>query len=140
MKKLGFILGALLISFTGIAQEKKGATITVTIENVRSDNGTILAGLHTTDTFMKAEALVNTGTPAKIGEVTLTFKNVQPGTFAIMVIHDANDNKQIDMDPSTGIPQESYGTSGKINPYGPPAFTDAKFEVTDKDQTLTIRF
>ena len=139
MKKLGLIIGALLIGFTAIAQDKKGVTLTVTIENVLSDDGTVLGGLHTADTFMKGAGVVNTMAPAKEGEVTLTFENVSPGTFAIMIMHDANDNKQMDMEPN-GMPKENYASTGDINPYGPPMFSDAKFEVTDQDQDFRIRF
>lgn len=139
MKRLGLIIGALLISITGIAQDKKGATITITIENVLSDDGTILASLHTSDTFMKGEGFINAAAPAKEGEITITFENVEPGTFAFMIMHDANDNKRMDME-STGMPKESYGMSGEMNPYGPPTFEAAKFEVTDLDQEFRIRF
>lgn len=139
MKKLGLIIGMLLISITGIAQDKKGITITITIENVLSDNGTILASLHTSDTFMKGGGFIDAAAPAKEGEITLTFENVEPGTFAFMVMHDANDNKKMDMEP-TGMPKENYGVSGEMNPYGPPTFETAKFEVTDQDQEFRIRF
>lgn len=138
MKKLGLIITVLLISYTGIAQDKKGVTVTVTIENVLSDGGTILGGLHTAETFMKGTGVANAMAPAQVGEVTLTFDNVEPGTFAIMVMHDANDNKQMDME--NGMPKENYATSGEINPYGPPMFSDAKFEVIDQNQEFRIRF
>lgn len=140
MKKLGLIISALFISFTGIAQEKKGVTVTVTVENVLSDGGSIIGGLHTSDTFMKGNGVANAIAPAEAGEVTLTFENVEPGTFAIMVMHDANDNKQMDMDASTGIPKENYATTGTMNLYGPPTFTAAEFEVTNTDQEIRIRF
>jgi len=137
MKKLGLIL-ALAVGFFATAQENEGVTITVTIENVLSDGGTILGGLHTADTFMKSD-----GIPAKApgvkGEVTLTFENVSPGTYAIMVMHDANDNQQMDRQ-ANGMPKEEYGMTGEMNPFGPPAFDDAKFEVTDEDQEIRIRF
>lgn len=139
MKKLGIIIGALLISFTAIAQDKKGVTIKVTVENVLSDGGTILGGLHTSDTFMKGEGVVSAMSPAKTGEVTITFENVEAGTFAIMVMHDANDNKLMDME-ANGMPKESYGTSGEMNMFGPPNFETSKFEVTGEDQEIRIRF
>lgn len=139
MKKFALLLGLALISFTTQAQDASGATITVTIENVLSDGGTILAGLHTSDTFMKGAGVENAMAPAVAGEVTLTFKNVQPGSYAIMVMHDANDNKQMDMEPN-GMPKESYGATGEMNMYGPPTFDGAKFEVTDTDQEFKIRF
>lgn len=140
MKKFALLLGLALISFTTQAQEAAGATVTVTIENVLSNGGTILGGLHTEATFMKGQGVINAAEPAKAGEVTLTFENVEPGTYAIMMMHDANDNKQMDMDAATGIPQESYGTSGTMNLYGPPTFADTKFEVTGEDQEIRIRF
>jgi len=139
MKKFALLVGLALISFTTQAQDVEGATVTVTIENVLSDGGTILGGLHTTDTFMKGPGVLNAMEPAKAGEVTLTFENVQPGTYAIMVMHDANDNKQMDMD-ANGMPQENYGMSGEPNPYGPPTFEGAKFELTGENQEFTIRF
>jgi uncharacterized protein (DUF2141 family) len=139
MKKLAFIFGALLIGFTGIAQDKKGVTITVTIENVLSDEGSIIAGLHTADTFMKAEGIMNAGARAKTGELSLTFENVEAGTFAIMIMHDTNDNNQMDRE-ANGMPKESYGTSGEMNMFGPPNFESSKFEVTNEDQEIRIRF
>ena len=138
MKKLGLIITALFISFTGIAQDNTGVTVTVIVENVLSDGGTILGGLHSEDTFMKGSGVANVMTPAKAGEVTLTFENIEPGTFAIMVMHDANDNKQMDME--NGMPKESYGTTGEMNLYGPPTFEGAKFEVSGENQEFKIRF
>ncbi|MGF1559013.1 MAG: DUF2141 domain-containing protein [Flavobacteriaceae bacterium] len=139
MKKLAILSVFALIAFTTKAQEASGVTVTVTIENVLSDGGTILGGLHTSNTFMRGEGVMNAMAPAKAGEVTLTFENVSPGTFAIMVMHDANDNKQMDREPS-GMPSEDYGTSGEMNMFGPPSFDLAKFEVTDADQEIRIRF
>jgi len=139
MKKLALLLGFALIAFTTTAQNTEGATVTVIIENVLSDGGTIIGGLHNSDTFMKGAGVANAMEPAIKGEVTLTFENVKPGTFAIMVMHDANDNKQMDME-ANGMPKESYGTSGEMNMFGPPNFETAKFEVTDADQEIRIRF
>lgn len=139
MKKLGLILGALLLNFTGISQEKKGTTLTITIENVLSDEGAILASLHTSTTFMKGAGISNAAAPATKGSLSLIFENVQPGTFAFMVMHDTNDNKRMDM-AANGMPKENYATSGGSILYGPPTFEAAKFEVTDTDQTFTVRF
>ncbi len=138
MKKLAVVLILVLITFTTKAQETKGATITVVIENVGNDEGSVLGSLHTADTFMKGPGVVNASAPATAGEVTLTFTDVAPGTFAIMVMHDANDNKQMDFEAS-GMPKESYGTSGEMNLYGPPSFNSAQFEVTVEDQEIRIR-
>ncbi len=39
-----------------------------------------------------------------------------------------------------GIPKESYGTSNNVILMGPPNFESSKFEVSDKDLTLEIKF
>ena len=139
MKKLTLILVLTFIGFTTNAQDTSGVTVKVTIENVLSEGGTILGGLHTSDTFMKGEGIVSATVPAVVGEVTLTFKNVIPGTYAIMVMHDANDNKKMDRE-ANGMPKESYGTSGEMNMFGPPSFDGAKFEINGENQEFRIRF
>lgn len=138
MKKLGIIITMLLLSFTGISQEKKGITITITIENVLSNEGTIVASLHTKDTFMKGPGIMSVNAPAKEGEVSLTFENIQPGTFGIIILHDANDNKQMDRELN-GMPKENYATSGATT-FGPPNFNVAKFDVADENIEFRIRF
>ena len=57
MKTLALTLSLFVISFISFAQEAEGITITVTVDNVLNDNGKVMAGLHTADTFMKAEGI-----------------------------------------------------------------------------------
>ncbi len=131
---------SLLLSISFIhAQEEKGVTVTVTIENVLNDEGTVLASLHTSDTFMRGGGIVDLAEKAKKGPITLTFENVVPGTYAVMAMHDANDNKRMDYE-SNGMPKESYGMSGNDMAMGPPNFDMAKFEVNGEDLNLNIRF
>ncbi|MDT0607088.1 DUF2141 domain-containing protein [Croceitalea rosinachiae] len=138
MKKAALILGIFLIGFTAQAQEET-VTVKVTIENVLNDNGTILASLHSNDTFMKGTGIIDLVDKAKKGSVTMTFEDVKPGTYAIMVLHDENDNMRMDFD-ADGRPKESYGMSGNAMVMGPPTFNDAKFEVTKEDLEFNIRF
>jgi uncharacterized protein (DUF2141 family) len=139
MKNLGLFFAAMLLCLPVRAQEKQGVSITVIIENVLSDQGTILGSLHTLDTFMKGPGIVNVAEPAKKGEITLKFTNISPGTYAIVIMHDANDNRRMDMDPS-GMPLENYATTGDSMVMGPPTFEAAKFEVTHANLEYRIRF
>ena len=138
MKKVALILGIFLIGFTVKAQEET-ATITVIVENVLNDNGLIMASLHSDETFMKGAGIIDLADEAKKGEVTLTFENVKPGTYAIMVLHDENENSRMDFE-ANGMPKESYGMSGNAMVMGPPTFNDAKFDVTTEDLEFKIRF
>ncbi len=137
MKTILFSVALTLLSALGFCQDKQGITITVTINQINNDKGHILLGLHTTDTFMKAKAIQSVKSEIKDGKVTAIFTDVKPGTFAIMVLHDENDNESMDFQPS-GMPSETYGMSNNIQSYGPPQFSDAQFEVADKDLTFAI--
>ena len=139
MKTLGLIIVLVFTSFVATAQKKEGVNITLIIENVLSNEGKVLGALHSEETFMKGSGIKNEGIDASKGEVTLTFSDVTPGTFAIMLLHDSNNNNRMDYE-ANGMPKESYATSGDIELYGPPTFNAAKFEVTDEDLELRIRF
>jgi uncharacterized protein (DUF2141 family) len=139
MKTVTLALSFLFVSLVAMAQEKNGATITVTIDNVTSNEGKVLAGLHTAETFMKGPGIQNMESAIENGKVVLTFTNVAPGTYAIMAMHDANDNKRMDYQ-ANGMPMESYGMSGNDMTMGPPQFNSAQFEVGDQDLSFTIRF
>ena len=138
MKKLLFVFAFACLTSLGFAQ-KKGVDITVTIENVTSDEGKVLISLHTADTFMKGEGIDSQESTIKDGKVSFTFKNVAPGSYALMALHDANDNKQMDFE-ANGMPKESYGMSGNDMSFGPPTFDGAKFEVKGEDLSFDIRF
>ncbi|MBF8150791.1 DUF2141 domain-containing protein [Winogradskyella sp. F6397] len=140
MKTLIFTFAIVLTSLFGFSQvEDKGITITVTIDNVKNDNGKVLTSLHTSKTFMKGKGIKDAETEIKDGKVTIRFKNVLPGEYAIMTMHDANDNKRMDFEDN-GMPLESYGISNNVMSFGPPNYDEAKFKVEDKDLDLNIRF
>jgi len=138
MKNLVFALAIFLIALTAKAQEET-VTVKVTVENVLNENGTLLVSLHSNETFMKGPGVIDLQEAAVKGATTLTFENVKPGTYAIMVLHDENDNKRMDFQ-ANGMPKENYGMSGNAMVMGPPTFADAKFEVDKEDLDLTIRF
>ncbi|WP_111683648.1 DUF2141 domain-containing protein [Winogradskyella tangerina] len=138
MKNLVLTLALALTTLFGFSQEE-GITITVTIDNVISDEGKVLMSLHTAETFMKGNGVMDAETEIKDGKVTITFENVLPGEYAILAMHDANDNKRMDFQEN-GMPKESFGMSNNVMAMGPPQYDDAKFKVEDKDLDLNIRF
>ncbi|NRD20469.1 DUF2141 domain-containing protein [Winogradskyella eckloniae] len=138
LKKLIFTLVFALSTLFGFAQDT-GVNITVTIDNVTSDKGTVKLSLHTADTFMKGKGVMNAESKIKDGKITVTFKNVVAGDYAIISFHDANDNNQMDF-RENGMPLESYGMSNNPMSFGPPNYDDAKFTVAEKDLELNIKF
>lgn len=135
-----FILTVALVFTTVFSfSQDSGATITVTIDNVKNDNGKVSFALHTKDTFMKSDAIMTAETEIKEGKVSITFENVKPGEYAIIALHDENENKRMDF-RENGMPLESYGMSNNVMSFGPPQYDDAKFKLEDKDLELNIRF
>ncbi|WP_338731233.1 DUF2141 domain-containing protein [Mangrovimonas cancribranchiae] len=140
MKHLAIVVMLTLLPFITKAQDSTNTyTVDVKIANILNQKGHILIGLHNQDTFMKAKGIQNAKLKVKGDTVVATFPNLKAGTYAIMVLHDENDNNRMDFDPS-GMPIESYGMSNNPMLFGPPTFNDAKFEVTNNNLDLTIRF
>lgn len=139
MKTLFLTIAITLISTLGFSQESKGQTLTVTIENAKSDDGKIVLALNTKETFLVAQPIQSASADIKDGKAIVTFENIQPGDYAIIALHDLNGNKSMDFD-ANGMPTESYGTSNNPRSFGPPMYDDAKFNVTNKDLELSIRF
>ncbi len=139
MKAVALALAFLFVHLVGQAQETEGVDIIVTVDNVLNDNGKVIATLHTSDTFMKGPGIQNLESSIENGKVTLTFKNVAPGTYAIMTLHDENENRRMDFQ-ANGMPLESYGMSGNDMSFGPPNFANAQFDVEQDNLSFNIRF
>lgn len=140
MKTLTLIIALVLsVNFSNAQDNENGKTITVTIENIVNNNGKVILGLHTEDTFMKGQGIKSAESEIVEGKITVTFENVESGTYAIMALHDENDNKRMDFQEN-GMPKESYGMSNNPVMYGPPQYASAKFDLNDEDLDLKIIF
>ncbi|UCD60886.1 MAG: DUF2141 domain-containing protein [Flavobacteriaceae bacterium] len=139
MKTLALLISLFITALIANAQDAKSITLTVTIENVASNEGQILTALHTKDTFMKGPGIQNIKSEAKPGSISFIFEDVKPGAYAISSMHDINENQRMDFQDN-GMPKESYAMSGSELIMGPPAFQDVKFEVDGNDLELKLRY
>jgi uncharacterized protein (DUF2141 family) len=133
-----FLLGSLLIAHP-IAHAGDGNTLNVTLQNVRDASGTVRAGLYREPaTFRKEDKAVEIAqASAASGAVTLTFRNLPPGRYAIMAYHDENGDGQLNRRFGM-FPTEGYGLSNNPQVSGPPAFEDSAFEVAAPETAITI--
>ena len=114
-------------------------TITATVLNVTSDIGKVSYALFNKENFRK-EPVQAKSSEIKEGKSVVTFNDVPVGEYAIICYHDKNSNDKMDFQPN-GMPVEDHGVStNKMNRFGPPAFEDTKFTITDKDVSLEIKF
>ena len=136
MKTMIYLIALFVSTFT-FAQENKGVTVTIEIPNLINNEGKVSAALYDEATFMKAAPLDAAETTPENKSVTLTFENVQPGTYGIITLHDLNANGRMDFE-ANGMPKEPYGISGTGAGFGPPTWGDAKFTVENEDLTIKI--
>jgi uncharacterized protein (DUF2141 family) len=129
---------ALLLTGAGEA----GVTVTVKVSDIRNAKGVVRACM-TTDAkkFPRCQGnpdahsmVVNSAT-----SVTLTFKGVKPGHYALALLHDENNNGKADR--ALGMmPKEGYGFSRDAPVrMGPPKFSQAAFDVAGEPQTLAVK-
>lgn len=101
--------------------------------------GTIEATIfNSAESFLLEAHLQQSGDVAEDGSFEAEFIGLEEGEYAIVVIHDANDNGVYDAG-LFGIGGEAIGYSNDASGwFGPPGFEDAKFVIDQADQTVTI--
>lgn len=128
MKQLVIIiLGVLVASASLQAQSKKGE-LAVIVNNVEDVEGNISAVLYDTEGGFLEKGTEIVQKVANKESVTLIFKNVKAGTYAVSVIHDQNSDGELDKG-MFGIPTEPYGFSNDATgSFGPPTYEDSSFD------------
>ena len=116
--------------------------VVITVDNLRSNEGEVRACMTTNEAIfpkcIKDPASYRTVVEAD-GKVTIRFSDVEPGRYAIALLHDENANGKADR--ALGMmPKEGYGFSRDAKvALGPPKFEDAVFDHGEETQQLTIR-
>jgi len=125
----------LFVSFSVCGQNK----IVVNISNFENNKGSCIVCL-----YNDAKAFAGKGNSVKCATVSINnktaqgnFENIGEGTYAVSVIHDANNNKKFDTN-FLGIPTEGYGASQNDLPFAAaPKFDANKFTVTTNSTTTS---
>ena len=115
------------------------ASLTITIENVRSADGDIYLSLYTSraewpDKSTREHDFMQ---KARAGEVVFRL-DVPPGTYAVNGYHDENGNGKFDTN-FLGIPEEGYFFSNNVRPFlAAPGFDAAKFTLPAEGRAITV--
>ena len=128
------------------------ADLKVTVDGVRSDQGTIMIGLydsaegfnaaikHSTEAGLLNDKgrLVGAAIRAAGGAQSTVFTQLRPGRYAVIVFHDENDNGRLDENP-WGVPTEGYGFSNDAQGVlAAPAFDAASVALDGADESIAI--
>ncbi len=133
---------AMGLGLAGLAVPAAAGTVTITVTELRSSEGVVRACMTTVeDIFPRCvrdpnshRAVVRAG-----NTVTIRFHNVEPGEYAIALLHDENENGKADRVLGMA-PKEGYGFSRNAPVrMAPPAWDDAVFSIGSASQNLTVR-
>lgn len=114
-----------LINYAGSTRAQT-ATLEVNVNNIKSQKGSIRVGLFTTEKDFLKNAVKGKVVKISGTDVTVIFENLEPGDYALSVIHDENENGELDTN-SFGIPKEGFAFGNNaMGLFGPPTFEKAK--------------
>lgn len=104
--------------------------VTVRVINISSTEGKVEVTLfNSSETFMTEPHLQQSGTADENGVFETEFVSLPKGEYAIVVVHDANDNGKLDTG-LLGIGGEDYAFSNNARPwFGRPDFDQVSFTV-----------
>ncbi|MDA1076560.1 MAG: DUF2141 domain-containing protein [Proteobacteria bacterium] len=126
----------MLSSSVALADELK-----ITIADVPDSSGSLMVALMASEGEFKdtAPAVASMILPARQGSVALTLHDVEPGEYAVRVMHDQNGNQKLDAN-MIGIPREPWGFSNNAaGSFGPPGWKDVTFTVEGhKEITINL--
>ncbi len=133
-----FLIYLLTALTDGLIAQNSAVKITVT--NIPKVKGQLLVAFYDSEEgFLNENKVVYSKiVPVTSKTMDVYFKDIKQGTYAIAIIHDANKNKELDVN-FLGIPVEYIGTSNnKRNYFGAPSFNDSKYIFNTSLINLTI--
>jgi uncharacterized protein (DUF2141 family) len=113
--------------------------VTVRVINFPTTSGTVEVSLFdSAESFFVEPFLQKSGKVDESGSFEIRFVSLPAGEYAVVVVHDANDNGQID--PGfLGIGGEGYGYSNQVKPwFGRPDFDEVKFVFDETEVVIEI--
>ncbi len=121
--------------------EEKG-TIKMEVSELRNSKGHLLVSLFNSKEYFPdnaEKAIMNKKVKATNKTHIVTFENVPYGEYAVIFLHDENDNEEMDTN-FVGAPKEGYGTSNDaVNTFSAPKYEEAKFTLNSKTKSLQLK-
>jgi uncharacterized protein (DUF2141 family) len=137
--KHNLLLGIFFVCAFGTHKAVGQVSLEINVNNIKSQKGSIRFGLFTTEKDYLKTALERKVVKASGKEVTVVFENLPPGDYALSVIHDENENGELDSN-AFGIPKEGFAFGNNaLGSFGPPPFEKAKITLTDQPVRQEIK-
>jgi uncharacterized protein (DUF2141 family) len=129
-----------LAAFLFASAASHAGDLTIQVTDIRTADGVVKVSLLDSAAGWDNQAppVAANGARPSGGEATIAFRDVKPGSYAVMVMHDENDNGSLDTN-FIGMPKEGYGFSNNPDVMRRATFEEARFTVGAEAQTVTVR-
>jgi len=128
------------ILFSSFVQQNGKEVYSLNVNDLRNSDGVVQFTLYNKEGSIPDKKYYKQLKNEIIDNVsTITFKNIPKGVHAINILHDENEDGEIDK--GLVLPVEGIGFSNlqSISPFNQPSFKKAKFELAlDKTVSVTI--
>ena len=114
-------------------------TLTIVVTDITASEGMIMVQVMSNEEEFKGtqSPIASIMQRAQSGETTFSTSNLPAGNYAIRVMHDVNNNGELDSN-FVGMPTEPWGMSNNAKGnFGPPKWSEVKFKL-DGTVTQTI--
>jgi len=113
--------------------------VEVHVTHVSPLSGTVEVSLfNSAESFLVTPYLQQSGKPGEDGSFSTRFAALPEGDYAVVVVHDANDNGQLDLG-FLDFGGEDFAYSNQVRPwFGRPDFDEVKFSVTASEVVIEI--
>ena len=116
------------------------SNVLIEVSGFKNTRGTLNCRLFTKAAdFPDGEGIVTLRVPITGPNTSCSFSNVEPGTYAIAVVHDENGNGKLDKN-FVGVPSEGYGVSNnKTYALSEPKWNESIFTLgANESKTLQV--
>lgn len=139
-------LGSLALAgvILGLCQDAQGVSnrLTINVQGLKNAQGKVCYSLFSSSAGFPTssnQAIRAECIPADSNSSAIAFGNLSPGTYAVAVFHDVNNDGQLNKN-SFGIPTEGFGFSQNPGIYtGPPRFSDAAIFIAGNTSAIKIQ-
>jgi uncharacterized protein (DUF2141 family) len=126
-----------------LASHAHAVDLHVSVHGVQADTGQVMLALYDEAHPWLKNALhaqmIGAASRGSANKVSLVFKDLPPGRYAISGYHDLNGNGELDNN-AMRIPTEPVGFSnGAQVRFGPPRFNDAAITISEQDLKINIQ-
>jgi uncharacterized protein (DUF2141 family) len=132
-----FLVAGLLAAFA--STPSFAAELAIHLHGIRAQTGLVKVALVDSQEAWdgKAAPVQGEGVPPQGEDASFTFKDLKPGSYAVMITHDENGNGKLDTNVM-GMPLEGYGFSNNPQVMRKPTWDEARFDIGKDDVAIDV--